>query len=156
MELIQHYVEDHPDIDSDRIYVGGCSNGGFMTMDLILNHPDYFAAAFPICEAYLDAGIRDEQLKGIQNLPIWFVYAHNDTTVLPGNYAEPTIARLQAMGANVHVSAFDDVHDTSGAFTNEDGSAYQYMGHWSWIYFFNNECVENGVNMWQWLSEQSK
>ena len=58
-----------------------------------------------------------------------------------------TVARLLAAGANnIHVSVFDDVHDTTGRFSNEDGTPYQYDGHWSWTYFDNNECYdENGV-----------
>ncbi|MCB6567236.1 hypothetical protein LI169_19495, partial [Desulfovibrio desulfuricans] len=54
-------------------------------------------------------------------------------------------------------SIFDDVHDTTGRFSNEDGTPYQYDGHWSWTYFDNNECYdENGVNLWQWMSVQTK
>lgn len=155
-ELIDSYIADHPGIDTSRIYVGGCSNGGYMTMDLVLNYPDFFAAAYPICEAYADAGITDEQLEGIKELPIWFVYASNDDTVVPNTYEIPTIARLKAIGANVHTSVFEDVHDTTGLYTMEDGSPYQYMGHWSWLYFFNNECEEDGVSLWQWLSGQSR
>lgn len=139
-ELIQAYVAEHPDIDANRIYVGGCSNGGYMTMDLVIQHPDYFAAAFPICEAYRDSGITDEQIAALKDVPMWFVYAENDTTVLPSDYEIPTIARLQAIEADVHVSAFADVGE--------------YMGHWSWVYFFNNQCEENGVNLWQWLAQQ--
>ncbi len=154
--LIDQYVAENENIDTDRIYIGGCSNGGYMTMDMILNYPDYFAAAFPICEAYSDAGIKDEQLKAIKDLPVWFIYAKNDTTVDPEKFEVPTIARLEKMGADVHTSVFEDVHDTSERFTGEDGKAYQYMGHWSWIYFFNNECDENGVNMWDWLAQQHK
>ncbi len=156
MELIEDYVANHEGIDANRIYVGGCSNGGYMTMDLILNYPDYFAAAFPICEAYLDSGITDEQLEGIKDLPVWFVYAANDTTVDPTLYEMPTIERLQAIGADVHTSVFDSVVDTTGLYTTEDGSAYEYMGHWSWLYFFNDQCEEDGVSLWTWLAEQSK
>ncbi len=155
-ELIDTYASEHEDIDTNRIIIGGCSNGGYMTMDMILNYPDYFAAAYPICEAYMDAGITDEQLESIKDLPIWFIYAENDPTVDPTIFEAPTIERLRAIDANVHTSIFEDVHDTTGTYTAEDGSAYQYMGHWSWIYFFNNQCEEDGVNMWQWLSEQSK
>ena len=80
MELIRRYVTDHPQIDPDRILLGGCSNGGYMTLDLVMREPGYFAAAYPICEAYLDADIRDEELRVIagSGLPIWFVYAQND------------------------------------------------------------------------------
>ena len=154
--LIDQYVAENKNIDTDRIYIGGCSNGGFMTMDMILNYPDYFAAAFPICEAYGDASITDAQLAGIKDLPVWFVYAENDDTVIPANFEIPTVKRLEAMGADVHTSVFADVHDTTGRYTNEDGSEYQYMGHWSWIYFFNNECEEDGVSLWNWLAEQHR
>ena len=154
--LIDDYVAAHENIDADRIIIGGCSNGGYMTMDMILNYPDYFAAAFPICEAYMNSGITDEQLEAIKDLPVWFIYAENDTTVAPSNFEAPTIKRLQEIGANVHTSIFKDVHDTSGNYKGADGNAYQFMGHWSWIYFFNNECEENGVNMWKWMSEQKR
>ena len=125
-------------------------------MDMIINYPDYFAAAFPICEAYSNSGLTDAQLESIKDLPLWFIYAQNDTTVDPTAFEEPTLKRLNEIGANVHTSVFDDVHDTSDTYKGQDGNAYQFMGHWSWIYFFNNECEENGVNMWQWLSEQHR
>ena len=158
MELIKDYVDANDDIDPNRIYIGGCSNGGYMTMEMILANPDYFAAAFPICEAFQDQYITDEQIESIKDMGIWFTYAKNDPTVDPTKCAEPTIKRLLAAGAkNVHVSAFEDVHDTTGRFKNEDGTPYQYSGHWSWIYFDNNECYdENGVNAWTWLGQQVK
>ncbi|MBR1812399.1 MAG: prolyl oligopeptidase family serine peptidase [Lachnospiraceae bacterium] len=155
MELIEDYVENHEFVDPFRIYVGGCSNGGYMTMDLILNYPDYFAAAFPICEAYKDAGITDEQIAGIKELPVWFVYAENDTVVDPTVYEIPTIERMKAAGCDVHTSIFPDVHDTTGEYKDAEGNPYQYMGHWSWLYFFNNECEEDGVNMWAWMAAQT-
>jgi predicted peptidase len=127
-----------------------------MTMDMILNYPDYFAAAYPICEAYKDASITDAQLQAIKNVPIWFVYAKNDTTVDPTTNAQPTISRLKAMGANVHASVFDDVHDTTGLYKGEDGLAYQYNGHWSWLYFFNDECASGQTPLWTWMAAQSK
>ena len=154
--LIDDYVANHENIDADRIIIGGCSNGGYMTMDMIMNYPDFFAAAYPICEAYADAGITDEQIAAIKDLPTWFVYAKNDTTVDPTMFEEPTLARLNAVGANVHTSVFEDVQDLSGTYKGQDGNAYQYMGHWSWIYFFNNQCEDGGLNMWQWMSEQHR
>lgn len=47
MACIEEFVELHKDqIDADRIYIGGCSNGGFMTMRMIVDYPKYFAAAY--------------------------------------------------------------------------------------------------------------
>ena len=40
-ELIETYVKSNEDIDTNRIIIGGCSNGGYMTMEMILKHPDY-------------------------------------------------------------------------------------------------------------------
>ncbi len=157
-EFIDNYVSENPDIDPDRVIVGGCSNGGYLTIELILKHPDYFAAAFPICEYFYDEFIADEQIESIANLPIWFTYAKNDTTVNPTICTIPTVERLLAAGAeDVHVSVFDDVHDTTGRFFKDDGSPYEYNGHWSWVYFDNNECFdENGLNAWEWLASKSK
>ena len=157
-ELIDNFVAQHPAVDRNRIIIGGCSNGGYMTVNMLLQYPDYFAAAYPICEAYKDSGITDEQLASIKNVPTWFIYAENDTTVIPEQFEAPTIARLKAIGANLHTSIFADVHDTTGKYKGEDGAPYQYMGHWSWLYFFNNQCVDDatGENMWSWMGKQSK
>ena len=154
-ELIDKFVlENH--VDPKRIIVGGCSNGGFMTMDLVLNYPDYFAAAYPICEAFYPRGLKKDRLLPLKNLPMWFVYAKNDLTVRPAKYEIPLLKKLKKFGAdNVIVTEFDDVHDTSGRF-EKDGKPFQYFGHFSWIYFFNNECVDNGVSIWQWMAERTK
>lgn len=156
-ELIDDFVAKNPRIDPNRIIIGGCSNGGYMTMNMVMQYPDYFAAAYPICEAYRDAGITDAQLAAIKHLPIWFIYAENDTVVLPDDFEKPTIARLKAIGADVHTSIFADVHDTTGLYKGADGKPYQYQGHWSWTYFFRNECTDDvtGENMWDWMSRQS-
>ena len=52
MALIRDYVAAHPGIDRNRIYLGGCSNGGYMTLKLMLLQPDYFAAGFISSLAY--------------------------------------------------------------------------------------------------------
>ncbi len=157
-ELIDSFVAAHPDIDTDRIIIGGCSNGGYMTVNMVLQYPDYFAAAYPICEAYKDSGITDEQLAAIKDIPMWFVYAQNDPTVVPEQNEIPTIARLRALNANIHTSVYADVHDTTGRYKGADGAPYQYSGHWSWVYFLNNECTDDttGENLWNWLGDQSK
>ncbi len=99
----------------------------------------------------------DETIESLKDLPIWFTHAKNDSTVAIATTTEPLVERLRAAGAEVHTSIFDDVHDTTGRFSNEDGTPYQYDGHWSWTYFDNNECYdENGVNLWQWMSVQTK
>lgn len=157
-ELIRTYAQEHSGVDMDRIYLTGCSNGGFMTMDLILNYPDQYAAAVPCCEAFLDEAITDEQINAIKNLPIWFVFASSDPLVVPELYELPTMERLHAAQAtNVHASVFDKIVDRSGKYVNADGSPYDYGGHSCWVHFFNDDCVdEAGLNCWKWLAQQSR
>ena len=155
--LIQDYVKENGDIDESRIYVGGCSNGGYMGMVLATTYADEYDGYVLICEAMPDQYLTDAQLTNIKDLPLYFVYAEDDPVVDPSLHEEPTIARLRAMGAsNLHVSVTDHVVDLSGQYKNADGTAHQYFGHNSWIYFFNNEtsCTDCGADAWHWMSEQ--
>ena len=148
--LIDAYIEENGDIDMDRIYVGGCSNGGFMTVNMIINYTDFFAAAYPVCEAYDAKWLTDEAVESLTDLPIWFTHSANDNTVSIYNkeggswtapatpttpqdaYTNSLYIRLINAGAeNVYYSLFESV--------NVDG--VNYDGHWSWIYTLRDECV---------------
>jgi len=160
-ELIKKYINENPAIDTSRVYIGGCSNGGYMTMKMILTYPDMFAAAYPICEAYLDAAITDTQIESIKHMPIWFTQAKSDATVKYDKHAVPTYKRLIKAGAkDAHLSLFDTVVDTSGLYKDAAGAPYKYDGHFSWIYALNNECVikagANEVTLFRWMAAKTK
>lgn len=160
IKFIKDYVEAHPGIDPNRVYVGGDSNGGYMTMLLVRDNPGYFAAAFPTCEGLKDSLISEADLKNLADTPLWFTAAKTDTTLLPELYSVPTVERLQKIGAEVHFSFFDNVVDRSGQYKKADGSPYEYAGHWSWIYVYNDQCEDtiNGqtVKLFQWLAQQHR
>ncbi len=185
MGLIQSFVDERPDIDTNRIYIGGCSNGGYMTVNMVINYPEYFAAAFPICAPYNTDWITDERIEALSSIPVWFTHAVTDSVVpiaegtggvldfMPtlDENNEPTLLdqntvalydRMIAGGdTSVYFSLFDKVVDTSGNYFQADGTRpYEYMGHWSWIYTLNNECVETiddmEVTIFDWLSQQSR
>jgi len=157
MDLIETYVSENPSIDRNRIYIGGCSNGGYMTMNMIIEYPEYFAASYPVCEAYPDSKIDDEKLEKLAKQNIWLTWSSDDTTVDPNGFELPLKARLEKAGAtNVHYSIFDGVFDTTGNYKDAEGNPYRYMGHWSWIYTLNNECKEGKTTIMQWLSAQHK
>jgi predicted esterase len=152
-------------IDTNRIYIGGCSNGGFMTMRMVVDYPSFFAAVYPICEALYDEVISDADIAAIKHVPIWFTHSRNDSLVKLEETTEPTYKRLIKAGASkVHFSLFDKVTDLHGLFS-EEGGPYEYNGHFSWIYALNDDCVldydgkpvvEDGkeVSLWEWLSMQ--
>ena len=160
MALIKDYVASNPNVDTSRIYLGGCSNGGYMTLVLARDYPNYFAAGFPVCEGLNDRLITNADLNNIAKTPMWFVAAKTDTTLPPDINSVPTVARLRGIGANVQFSYYDNIHDTSGYYKKADGSAHEYAGHWSWIYVFNDEVEENingkTVKLFEWLAQQRR
>ncbi|WP_332912338.1 prolyl oligopeptidase family serine peptidase [Algoriphagus boritolerans] len=99
MALIQDFVKSNPKIDPKRIYVGGCSNGGYMSLKLILEHPDYFAAGYISALAYNNEFITDTQVQSIKNVPIWFVHSKDDSTTKPDETVVPLYKRLKEAGA---------------------------------------------------------
>jgi predicted esterase len=165
MALIKDYVKANPKIDANRIYVGGCSNGGYMALKLILLYPDYFAAGYISALAYRSEYIADSDIQKIKQVPIWFVHAKDDMTTIPKLTVEPVFDRLRAVGAkNVHFTYYDHVNDITNFY---GGQGFQYNGHWSWVYLHENlprtdldgsPVRVNGkpVTIMEWLAAQKK
>ena len=151
--LVDKYVSEN-NIKTDRIYIGGCSMGGYMTMNMILNYPNFFSAAYFAAEAFLDQYISDEQIESIKHIPMWFIHAENDETVNVSKTTNATIERLKKANApDIHYSYYIDVLDTSRVYDYVTGSQYKYNAHWSWVYLFNDECNDNGETVFTWLSK---
>lgn len=165
---IDEFIENNSGIDCNRIYIGGDSNGGFMTMRMIIDYPGFFAAAFPVCEALYDETISNADIENMAKLPIWFTHAKNDPVVNPKETAVTTYKRLRTAGAqNLHFTYWDNIKDLHGEFLKDDGKPYEYMGHFAWIPMLNDDCkldfdknpvVIDGkeVTLLQWLAMQSK
>lgn len=146
-KLLDDFLDENPQIDRNRIYVGGCSAGGYMTVNMAIQYSDSFAAFFPICEYYLDSKISNAQIKRLSEKPLWFTYAKNDTTVNPKKNTIPTFERLKEAGVkDLHISAYDDVKQEE----------FSFPGHYSWIYVLNDDAKENGINLFDWLNSRMK
>ncbi len=167
--LIDEFIEKNDAaIDRDRIYIGGDSNGGFMTMRMTVNYPDFFAGVFPVCEALYDERISDEDIEHMKNVPIWFTPPKNDPGVKPEETVVPTYERLIKAGAkNVHFTFWDKITDLHGLFVDEKGEPFEYIGHFAWIPMLNDDCkldydekpvVVDGkeVTLLDWLALQHK
>ena len=163
MGLIRQFVMTHAQVDVNRIYVGGCSNGGYMSLKLVLEHPDFFAAAFPVALGYHAEFLSDAQIERIQSVPMWLVHSADDETLSVHETALPLYKRLLAAGAkSVHFSLYERVVDIRGFFGGDD---YWYNGHFSWIYCHANHCrfdydgspvkIEGRpVSIMEWLAAQ--
>lgn len=169
MALIQAYVNEHSNIDPDRIYIGGASNGGYMSLRLVIDHPQYFAAAFPICAAFPDEFISSEDIKKIRDMPLWFIHSTLDESVPADKTTLSTFKRLEKEGAkNIVYTMYDKIYDRSKTYFEEDGvTPYNYNAHASWIPALNNDPKTNingtsvnvagkDVTLFEWLSLQRK
>ena len=94
--LVEEVIKELGDINRHRLYVSGLSMGGYGIWSFISHHPNYFAAAIPICGGgnpfHLPAnrppvkvGIKNEfdpaGLKQAKDLPIWTFHGTKDTSV---------------------------------------------------------------------------
>ena len=151
IDAISFYVASNPDVDTKRLYVGGCSNGAFIATYSILNNPTRFAAGFLVCGTYPyyeatrnDAVfVTEAQLKALGETPLWFIVSMDDTAVNPKQFTLPLYRSILKMGAtNCWLSAFQHVKGT-------DTENAAYHGHHSWIYLFNNQVtgVQNPVKV---------
>lgn len=160
--LIKKYAEEtNTDVDPNRIYIGGCSNGGWMTLELLADHGEYFAAAYPVSACYDTQYITDAMINKLKDIPIWFTHSKADGTLpiceTQFQYYDPThpeyggynrvtdtlkevntnelyIKLVNAGAENVYYSLFANVTVATGA------DAATYDGHWSWVYTFRDEC----------------
>ena len=153
MDTIDAYVTSNPNVDGGRIYLGGCSNGGYMTMNMLVNYPGYWAAAYPVCQAYSyweyernadgatgqsfvptdTVWFTDEKVEKLKDIPIWMTLSIDDPVVDPLRYELPDYRALVQAGAqNSWLSVFESVKGS-------DDLTVTYIGHFSWIYLLNDE-----------------
>ena len=145
-EIIGDLVHRYP-IDRERIYLAGCSNGGYMSLEMTTLYPHLFAASVPICGVVdsLEPGgprlISDAQLRRIET-PTWLVASRDDTTVPP----EPNTIHAHDLIPGSLMTLYDHVV----------WNGYQFPGHWSWIYVARNDPSINGTHIWQWMARQRR
>jgi predicted esterase len=144
LEIVRDLARRHP-VDRARIYVAGCSNGGYMSLKMTTTYPDLFAASIPICAVVtsLQPGgppvITDAELRRITT-PTWLVTSRDDP-VVP---AEPNTVHAHDLIPGSLMTLYDHVI----------WNGYQFNGHWSWIYVARNDPSLHGTHIWQWMARQ--
>ena len=169
---IDSFVESNRDtVDTSRIYIGGYSMGGKMTIIMASSYPDYFAAAFPMSPVYEPTR---SELKSMGKMPVWLFVNKNDkylsldynTVVKPNwkyfssNCAFPQESRLTVFSTFYHAEGVEnagDVHNTWDAVTYDMFMKSGEVYYASETVNANGEKVSlsypNGVI--SWLSSQS-
>ena len=126
VELIGLLQEEYS-IDEKRIYSIGFSMGGYGTWNLLMNHPDLFAAGIPMC------GAGDPNKASVlKDIPVWAVHGALDPTV-PVTGSRDMAKALEAVGAAD--ARYTEISDAE---------------HDVWNYTYKN------YEMFDWLFSQKK
>lgn len=142
LEAIEEVVARHR-IDRRRIHVVGCSNGGYMSLKMVAEHPDLFATSVPICcgigprDGSGRYFVSDDELAAMTT-PTWLVASADDTTLDP---EDNTVYAHERIDGSI-LSLYDSV--------TRDGNTYP--GHWSWIYVARNDPRHRGRHVWEWMA----
>lgn len=84
-------AKNNKNIDLSRIYVGGYSMGGKMTLKMAIAYPEMFAAAFPICPAWSPS---EELAAKLADTPVWITSSTRDPLVNYYLAVSPTWERI--------------------------------------------------------------
>ena len=165
--LIDEFIKEHEDtIDSSRILITGISNGGFMTIRMLVDYPNFFAGACPGCTPYYVNNLGEKDIEILKDVPIWFTHAKKDELVDPYETSLPLYNMLKEAGNdNVHLSYLDEVIDPTGQYKDELGRPQKLFNHGVWIPmlddaitldFDGTRVIEGGesVTLYQWLGKQ--
>ena len=114
-------------LDENRIYAAGFSMGGYGTWNLLMNHPDLFAAGVPMCGAASPA-----HAANLLNTPVWAIHGVKDPTV-PVSGSREMVEAIQNLGGTKvkYTELPDHEHDV-------------------WNYTYSNE------EIFTWLFSQTK
>ncbi len=159
--LIRKYVQYHPEIDRNRIYIGGCSNGGYMTVKLLLEMPDFFAAAFPCCPAYHDAWMTEKRIRSLAKTPMWVVAAATDQTI-PLRYPDGSPAFADAMVEKLREVSGEVIYSRLPQVMGFDskGLPYEYFGHWSWVPLLTDRITKEfdgeEIHLFEWMAAKHR
>ena len=125
-------LEQEYSIDKDREYVTGLSFGGECTWLSLIERPDRFAAAVPICAGDWLMKISDEERgKQFANFPLWIFHGDADT-VISVDVSRKIVAALRKAGGQPKYTEYPGVN------------------HYSWDKAYRDPALK------EWLFRQSR
>lgn len=118
-------------VDPDRIYVHGLSNGGIATYNVIKRAPWLFAAALPMSAPTESAIINQGLVPEVAHIPIWTFQGGKDVAPEPSR-TEGYVRKFREAGAEVKYSL------------------YENLGHGTW------NAAYGEPEFFRWMRSQSK
>lgn len=93
-------VQSQLHVDPDRVYVTGCSMGGYGAWALATEFPERFAALAPCC----GGGDADDAIR-LKDLPVWAFHGDADP-IVPFWESERMVAALKQLGDEVRFTTY--------------------------------------------------
>lgn len=126
--ILQKVINDY-NIDQNRLYSTGLSQGGYGTFNLNIAYPNLFAAMVPIA-----GGGNPESVLVLKDKPIWAFHAEDDA-VIPVSHTRNAIEVIKEAGGNPIYTEYP---------------AELGYNHGSWVPAYNNK------DMIDWMFRQVK
>ena len=115
-DTIDAFIAENADhIDTTRVYIGGLSMGGKMTLKMIAAYPEMFAAGFP-CSPYF--ALTDSVAEGVKNTPIWQLSSKNDCYMGYNTWIKPDWEKLVSKSnrkSDIRITWFDTALKPDGS-----------------------------------------
>lgn len=119
-------VKKHYNIDDDRIYLTGISDGGTLTWHIGLLNPHVFAALAPVCGAgivFLDLA------RNALNLPVHVFHGEIDS-IIPVKHSRAIVNRLKEVGVNVTYTEYPGVEHDCARLVYKDGKIFELFSEY--------------------------
>ena len=141
-------------VDKDKVYMTGWSQGGLASYDYAVKHPEKIAAIISVSGGYPYGSQVPNYLCGIETIPMWLFHGNNDEVVAHGTSTAgyhriiencqptvlPKLSLIDGAGHELHNSIFD----LSGMAGGAQG------------YVFDTRYDEYDQNIYDWLLSHSK
>lgn len=122
VELLGKLIKNEA-VDGRRVYVTGLSMGGMGTFEMVYRHPEFFAAAMPIC----GGGDVVSYDKRVKKIPFWVFHGDADP-VVNVKLSRDMVAKLREIRAKVKYSEYP------GALHNSWDNAFAEKEFLSWMF----------------------
>ena len=104
LSLIEALPKQIPEIDTNRIYLIGVSNGGYATWDMIARKSELFAAAAP-----MEGAGDPTQATKMAKLPIWAFHGSRDS-IVPVKGTREMVEALKKADGKIQYTEYDRGH----------------------------------------------
>lgn len=141
INLIKHIIAQYPDIDRHRVYLIGCSMGGYQALALLALQTNLFTAGIIACPAQQ---LTTQQLNRIQQTSLWFLHSYLDQ-IVPITNSQQMVTLLSSQNI-VHTSYYKQIKVENK----------QVDPHAVFLKLYQNEPQFNGLRILDWLSLQYK